>query len=102
MIIPDADAATIHNSIPGAQSDGQGGFTVPCSTNASVALTYGGQTFTIDPRDVARQPVDSNGNCASGIASSSGGSATQWLVSDINIFFGILTIYPLCRLVIRF
>lgn len=88
MIVPDADATTIHNSIPGAQSDGQGGFTVPCNTNASVALTYGGKTFTIDPRDVARQPpVDSNGNCASGIASSSGGSATQWLVSDINIIF---------------
>jgi len=84
MIIPAADATTIHNNIPGAQSDGQGGFTVPCNTNASVALTYSGQSFTIDPRDIALQPpVDSQGNCASGIASGDvSNDQNEWLVGD--------------------
>lgn len=85
MVLPAADAAVIHQNIPGAQEDGQGGFTVPCNTNASVALIYAGQSFTIDPRDLAVQPVNSNdpqGDCISGIVSTGSGSMTQWLVGD--------------------
>lgn len=88
MVLPPADAAAIHQNIPGAQSDGQGGFTVPCTTNASVALTYSGQAFTIDSRDLAFQPVDPNepqGECVSGISSGTVGTATEWLVSDIYL-----------------
>jgi hypothetical protein len=83
MVVPANDAATIHNSIPGAASDGQGGFTVPCTTTASVALTFGGQAFAIDPRDIAFQPVDANnpqGDCTSGITAGSIGGANEWLV----------------------
>jgi hypothetical protein len=70
MLLPQSDAVLIHQNIPGAQSDGQGGFLVPCTTNTSVALTYGGQLFTIDPRDIARQAVNdsSEGLCVSGIS----------------------------------
>lgn len=85
MVLPPADAAAVHQNIPGAQSDGQGGFTVPCTTNASVALTYSGQAFTIDSRDLAFQPVDPNepqGECVSGISSGTVGTATEWLVGD--------------------
>jgi hypothetical protein len=86
MIIPDADAATLHKNIPGAVADGQGGFTIPCTTNASIALTYAGQSFTIDPRDLAFQPLDPNnpkGDCVSGIASTRANApANQWLVGD--------------------
>ena len=84
MYLPLYDAMIIHQMIPGAQDDGFGGFTVPCTTNASVALTYSGQLFTIDPRDLAIYPVDSNdpqGDCVSGIIGD--GTGTQWLVSDI-------------------
>jgi hypothetical protein len=84
MIVPPADAAAIHQNIPGAQSDGQGGFIVPCNTNASVALTYSGQLFTIDPRDLAAQSLDSQStNCASGIASGDvSNNQNEWLVGD--------------------
>jgi len=85
MVLPSSDAAHIHSHIPGAQPDGQGGFTVPCNTSASVALTYGGQLFTIDPRDLARQAVRVGGNeCMSGIASSGGSESSDatWLVGD--------------------
>lgn len=90
MVLPPADAQTIHNNIPGAASDGQGGFTVPCTTNASVALTFGGQEFTIDPRDIAFQPVNANdptGDCVSGITSGEVGGADEWLVSDLLYYF---------------
>jgi len=86
MYLPLDDAMIIHQMIPGAQDDGFGGFTVPCTTNASVALTYSGRLFTIDPRDLAFYPVDSNdpqGDCVSGIIGD--GTGTQWLVSDIYL-----------------
>ncbi|GLB40508.1 putative peptidase A1 family protein [Lyophyllum shimeji] len=93
IIAPAADAAAVHKNIQGAKSDGQGGFTVPCTTTASVALTFGGTTFAIDPRDIAFQPVDPanpNGDCISGISSGQIGGATEWLVGDVflkNAYF---------------
>jgi len=93
MVLPAADAQTIHNQIQGAQSDGQGGFTVPCNLTDSVALTYSGQVFAIDPRDIAFSPVDPNnpsGDCTSGITSGNIGGATEWLVGDVflkNAYF---------------
>ena len=42
---------------------------VPCTTNASVALTYGGQLFTIDLQDLVWQGAsDNEGYCVSGIS----------------------------------
>jgi hypothetical protein len=93
IVAPQSDAEAVHAAIPGAQSDGQGGFTVPCNTKASVALTFGGTSFAIDPRDIAFQPVnpnDPNGDCVSGIASGNIGGATEWLVGDVflkNAYF---------------
>lgn len=83
IIAPPADANAVHTAIPGAKSDGQGGFTVPCNTNASVAMTFGGRAFAIDTRDLAVQPVDANnpnGDCISGIAAGKIGGANEWLV----------------------
>ena len=83
IIAPPADAAAVHATIPGAKSDGQGGFIIPCTTTASVALTFEGQAFAIDPRDMAFLPVDPNnlkGDCVSGIMSGQIGGANQWLV----------------------
>ena len=85
LILPAADAQAVHKQIQGAKSDGQGGFTVPCTTKASVALTFGGQEFTIDPRDIAFQPVNANdpqGDCVSGITSGNAGGPNEWLVGS--------------------
>jgi hypothetical protein len=92
IVAPDADAQAIHAAIPGAQPDGQGGFTIPCNTQASVAFTFGGNSFAIDPRDIVFQPVnpnDPNGDCVSGISSGNIGGATEWLVSDRLMSFWI-------------
>lgn len=83
IIAPQPDADAVHQAIPGAKSDGQGGFTVPCGTTASLAVTFGGKSFAIDTRDLAVQPVDPNnptGDCVSGIAAGNIGSANEWLV----------------------
>ena len=82
IVAPDADAQAVHAAIPGAQSDGQGGFTIPCNTNASVALTFAGQAFAIDTRDLIFAQADNTGeNCVSGISSGEIDGGTTWLVS---------------------
>jgi hypothetical protein len=85
IIAPQADAVAVHALIPGAQSDGQGGFTIPCNTQTQVALTFGNTVSSIDPRDLAFAPLsnDPNGDCASGITSGNVGGPTEWLVGDV-------------------
>ncbi|THV02859.1 acid protease [Dendrothele bispora CBS 962.96] len=79
---PTADVKKIHSLIDGAEPDGNGGFTVPCDTNATVALTIGGREFAIDSRDLAFGNIG-NGRCISGIGAADGLNApTQWLVGD--------------------
>ncbi|KAJ3483390.1 hypothetical protein NLI96_g6342 [Meripilus lineatus] len=93
IIAPAADATAVHQQIPGAQSDGQGGFTIPCTTTATVALTFGGQAFEINSQDLLFAPVDTNdlkGDCVSGITSGNIGGANEWLVGDVflkNAYF---------------
>ncbi|KAJ3744093.1 acid protease [Lentinula detonsa] len=95
IVAPPDDATAVHQLIQGSASDGQGGFTVPCTTNASVALSFGNTAFAIDPRDIAFQPVDPNdptGDCISGISSGEIGAATEWLVGDVflkNAYFSV-------------
>jgi hypothetical protein len=82
LVIPDNDAAAIHAMIPGASSDGQGGFVIPCTTNAVLSFTFGNQTFDINPTDLLFAPLDQNnlqGDCTSSISSGQLGAPTQWL-----------------------
>jgi hypothetical protein len=92
IIAPQADANAIHAAIPGAQPDGQGGFTIPCTTNAKVALVFGGTSFEIDGRDLAFAPLsnDPKGLCVSGISGGDFGGGGAWLVGDVflkNAYF---------------
>ncbi|QRV75503.1 aspartyl protease [Ceratobasidium sp. AG-Ba] len=93
IIAPPADALALHQQIPGAKSDGQGGFTIPCTTAAQVSFKMGNQDFTIDPRDLLFVPVNQNdlkGDCVSGIMSGQIGGAQEWLVGDVflkNAYF---------------
>ena len=86
MVAPAKDAETIHKAIPGAKSDDQGGFTIPCTTNASLALILGGQPFTIKSEDLLFQPVNTNdptGECVSGISSGNIDGPNVWLTGDL-------------------
>ncbi|KAJ6631021.1 aspartic peptidase A1 [Mycena sp. CBHHK59/15] len=81
IVAPPADATAVHQLITGAKADGQGGFTVPCSFNQTVALSFGGTVFAIDPRDIAIGSAQSTtGDCTD----------TEWLVGDVflkNAYF---------------
>ena len=93
IVAPPADAAAVHQLIDGAQDDGQGGFTIPCDTNATVALTFGGQEFAIDTRDLVFAQADNTGTtCVSGISSGQIVDDTTWLVSSPTLLL------PLCVL----
>ena len=93
MVIPPNDAATIHATIPGAVSDNQGNFAVPCNTASVVALTVGGQAFTVNPSDLAFQPLSGagvDGLCLSGVSSGQIGGPNEWLVGDVflkNVYY---------------
>jgi hypothetical protein len=93
LVVPASDAQTIHKAIPGAQQLNNGGFTLPCTTNASLALTFGNRAFAIDSRDIAFLPVDANdptGTCMSGISAGNVNGANTWLAGDVflkNAYF---------------
>lgn len=83
--MPEADATALHAVIPGSTGpDAQGAFTIPCDTQANVAFAFGGQSFSIDPRDLSFIPVtDDLQTCTSGIMAGNIGGDTQWLVGDV-------------------
>jgi hypothetical protein len=84
---PQSDATAIHQLISGAKDLGQGMFSIPCTSNASVALTFSKATFPIEAQDLAFAPLnddDPTGDCMSAISggSAAGGADTEWLVGD--------------------
>ena len=93
LLVPQPDAEAIHKGIPGAVANSDGTFTIPCTTNTSVALTFSRKSFAIDSRDIVFAPVDPNnltGDCISGIMAGQIGGQTQWLVGDVflkNAYF---------------
>ncbi|GAA6023853.1 hypothetical protein JCM11491_006319 [Sporobolomyces phaffii] len=89
LIAPAPDAEAIHAAIPGAKSDG---FTLPCTTNATLSLTFAGTAFSIRPDDLTFLPVsdDLKGDCVSGISSGTIGGVNEWLVGAVflkNVYF---------------
>ncbi|KAL0579577.1 hypothetical protein V5O48_002415 [Marasmius crinis-equi] len=88
FVAPRADAEKIHSFINGTTVDERGRFHVPCDTNATVALVFGGQSFEIDPRDLTFANLGNN-DCLSGIGADDGDGKT-WLVGDTflkNVYF---------------
>ncbi|KAL4062847.1 aspartic peptidase domain-containing protein [Scleroderma yunnanense] len=91
MLLPQSDAQQLMQGLGGTCDTQQ--CTIPCTTNASLALTFGGSSFPIDPRDLATLPIDINnptGDCVSGIQPGQFGTATEWLVGDVflkNAYF---------------
>ncbi|KAJ6468432.1 acid protease [Mycena sanguinolenta] len=73
LVVPANEAAAIHAKIPGAIRQNSGQYTVPCNTNATVALKFGGKSFPINPKDLPFASLGkTSGDCSSGISSSSG------------------------------
>jgi len=90
IVAPIPDAEAVHNLIQGSKTDGQGQFSVPCDFNQVVSLTFGGQTFDIDPQDIAIPGQAGATDCLSGISGGTIGADTEWLVGDVflkNAYF---------------
>ena len=82
ILAPPSDAQSLMQSLGGACDAQQ--CTIPCTTQASLSLSFGNSSFAIDPRDLAVLPVDPNdptGSCTAGIQPQQIGAATEWLVS---------------------
>ncbi|SNX84309.1 related to extracellular aspartic proteinase [Melanopsichium pennsylvanicum] len=97
IVAPQRDADAVHAQIPGSKSDGQGGYTIPCTTTKQVAFKFGGVVFPIDSRDMLFLPVDANdlkGECVSAISAGNVGQANEWLVGATflkNVYFATNT-----------
>lgn len=84
IIAPPADTLAVVTMLGGKCDTQQ--CTIPCTSNASVALSFGNASFTIDPRDMLLLPVDVNdptGDCTAGIQPGTIGTDTEWLVGDV-------------------
>ncbi|KAL4401378.1 aspartic-type endopeptidase [Malassezia pachydermatis] len=94
LILAPKDAADkIHNSIDGAKSDGQGGYTLPCTSDKQISFSIGGKTFTMDSRDLLFAPKNTNdltGTCISAISTGNTEENADWLLGAPflkNVYF---------------
>ncbi|KAJ7735856.1 aspartic peptidase domain-containing protein [Mycena maculata] len=78
LLVPSTDIDALHANIPGAKKTGSGSYTIPCSTNASVAFEFAGKSFAINPEDLTNSRA--TGDCRSRIAV--GSQANQWTLGD--------------------
>ncbi|KAI0064447.1 acid protease [Artomyces pyxidatus] len=79
--------AAIYAAIPGAVSApqyGQGIYTVPCDVSTPTSITFGGQSFDINPSTIAIGTVsDGSSTCIGGFAADDSLSGQFWIVGDV-------------------
>lgn len=88
MVAPEADAKAVHAKIPGAKSDGNGGFTLPCDTTAILSFKFGGQEWPLLARDLIFEKLegDSTGKtCVSTLGAGSVGQKNEWLIGAVAL-----------------
>lgn len=87
VLAPPTIAKAMHAMIPGAQTDGQGSFAIPCTTQVPMTFSFGGTQFFIDPRDYLGAPVSNTGTmCLSNISGQQIGGAGQFLMGEFRMF----------------
>ncbi|KAK6339100.1 hypothetical protein TWF696_009885 [Orbilia brochopaga] len=83
ILIPPDDALKIHQSIAGTQSNGQT-FYIPCNTNVSLELVFGGDKYAISSKDYVGDVVNATSNlCLSLIVGKSVVRDGAWLIGDV-------------------
>ncbi|KAI0018282.1 acid protease [Xylariomycetidae sp. FL0641] len=63
---PPDDVKKVYDNIPGSSSGDGSVYTVPCDTDATVALTFSGQSWEISSKDFLSGP-ESDGSCTGNI-----------------------------------
>ena len=81
ILMPPGDAAKLHSQIPGSASSGEQ-FTVPCSSTATLQISFGGKAYTILARDYIGSQ-SSGDMCMSMIIGRQTFGANQWLMGVV-------------------
>ncbi|KAI0272452.1 aspartic peptidase domain-containing protein [Gloeopeniophorella convolvens] len=73
LVGPPQEVAAVYAQIPGAlpyvREIANGLYTIPCDFNYTLALTFGGRSFSIDPSTFNQGPADDTpGRCFAGLA----------------------------------
>ncbi|KAJ7775826.1 aspartic peptidase domain-containing protein [Mycena olivaceomarginata] len=72
---PEADVKAIYAAIGSASSQlDDGDYQIPCNTNVTVSVSFGGQTWSIDGKDIIQEPVSGNTSMCFGAIQGRGGS----------------------------
>ncbi|KAK6905569.1 hypothetical protein I203_106399 [Kwoniella mangroviensis CBS 8507] len=84
MIAPPTDAAAFHAQINGAADVGGGMFSIPCTIDQEITMTFGNVAFQIDVRDLLFQPLsnDLTGDCLSSLSAGTIKDDVTWLLGD--------------------
>lgn len=82
LVLPQSDVDALHAQIPGSAPDGQGGFTIPCNTDAVLAFSFGGTSFAINSKDLIFNQIGGN-RCTSGVTAGTIGGPTEMLLGDV-------------------
>lgn len=84
MMAPNDDAMAFHELINGSASIGSGMFSIPCTIEQVVTMTFGNVAFQIDVRDLIFQPItdDLRGNCVSSLSAGTIKNGDTWLLGD--------------------
>ena len=84
ILMPPADAQTLHAQIPGStNTGGSPNFMIPCNTVATVQFTFSGVTYGVHPKDYMGKADTTGKMCASNIIGQQAYSATQWILGDV-------------------
>jgi len=83
---PTASMAALYAQIPGAEpgtGDLEGYYVYPCSTNVSVSLTFGGQSYSIESTDFSRAADNEGIQCTGAFFPLDiGNGVVEWIVGD--------------------
>ncbi|RIA93908.1 aspartic peptidase domain-containing protein [Glomus cerebriforme] len=80
IILPNADAAIVHQQIPGSQFvPDASAYVIPCDTTTVVSFKFGGINYAIQPKDLILVPLDQN-NCVSTLLPILDLGPTTWLI----------------------
>ena len=83
MLLPPADAETLHGQIPGSQANGEM-FSIPCAFRKPIQLVFSGVTYSIPSIDYVGSPRENGSSaCSSNIIGRRPFGTDQWLVGDV-------------------
>ncbi|KGB77646.2 endopeptidase [Cryptococcus deuterogattii R265] len=84
MMAPNDDAIAFHELINGSASIGNGMFSIPCTIEQVVTMTFGNVAFQIDVRDLIFQPITTEfrGSCVSSVSAGTIKNGDTWLLGD--------------------